>query len=77
MQPAKMFEGIKKSATPGMTKTAVSGVGDDAIFVGAPNFSSLWVKKGTAFLLARIYGLPPGEAETKLKSLATSAVAKL
>jgi len=77
MQSMKMFEGTKSSNVPNMTKTPVSGVGDEAIFTGMDKFSSLWVKKGTAVLLVRIYGLPVSDAQAKLKTLATSAVSKL
>ena len=77
MQNEKMFEGAKRGAAPNMTKTPVSGIGDEAIFVGAENFSSLWVRKGAKVLLVRIYGVVVGEAQTKLKTLATSAVSKL
>lgn len=72
MQSEKMFEGAKRGA-----KTAASGVGDEAFFTGVQNFSSLWVRKGTKHLLVRIYGLSVGEAQPKLKSLATTAVSKL
>lgn len=60
-----------------MTKTSISGVGDEAIFIGVQNFSNLWVRKGTTFLLVRVYGLPVDEAQTKLKALATNALSKL
>ena len=72
MQSDRMFEGAKRSA-----KTPVSGVGDEAFFTGLQNFSSLWVRKGTKYLLVRIYGLSVSEAQPKLKSLATAAVSKL
>jgi hypothetical protein len=78
MQSEKMFAGAKSSPTaPQETKTPVSGIGDEAIFNGVQNFSSLWVRKGTKFLLVRIYGLPVSEAQTKLKALATNALSKL
>ena len=77
MQNAKMFAGAKSSNAPKMTKVPVSGVGDEAFFEGVQNFSSLWVKKGSAFVLVRIYGLPVSEAQTKLKTLATNVVSKL
>jgi hypothetical protein len=77
MQSEKMFAAAKSSAPPNTTKRAISGVGDEAIFTGVQNFSSLWVKKGTKFLLVRIYGLPVSEAQTKLKVAATNAVSKL
>ncbi len=78
MQNEKMFAAAKSStAFPKQTKTAISGIGDEAIFIGVQNFSSLWVRKGTKFLLVRIYGLPISEAQPKLKALGTNAVSKL
>jgi hypothetical protein len=77
MQTEKLFAGAKSQAAPGATTTPVSGVGDEAIFTGVQNFSSLWVRKGAKFLLVRIYGLPVSDAQTKLKALGTDAVAKL
>jgi hypothetical protein len=71
MQNEKMFAGAKAGATP------MAGVGDEAAFTGVENFCSLWVRKGTKFLLVRIYGLPVSEAQPKMKTLATSAVSKL
>ena len=77
MQNAKMFAGAKSSNVPNTTKALVSGVGDEAFFEGVDNFSSLWVKKGTVFVLVRIYGVSVSEAQTKLKTLATNVVSKL
>ena len=77
MQSEKMFTAAKSSAPPKTTKTSISGVGDEAIFLGVENFSSLWIRKGTKFLLVRIYGLPVSDAQAKLKPLATNAVSKL
>ena len=77
MQTEKMFAGAKSSAAPGMTRASISGIGDEAIFIGAPKFASLWVRNGTKFPLIRIYGLPVNEAQTKLKALAADVVSKL
>ena len=77
MQSEKMFAAAKSSTPPKTEKTSISGVGDEAIFTGVQNFSSLWVRKGTKFLLVRIYGLTVSEAQTKLKSLAIDALSKL
>lgn len=77
IQYEKMFAAAKTNPAPGMTRTPVSGVGDEAVFIGAENFSSLWVRKGTTYLLVRIYGVPMSDAQTKLKALATAAVSKL
>jgi hypothetical protein len=77
MQSEKMFTAAKSSTPPKTEKTSISGVGDEAVFLGVENFSSLWVRKGTKFLLVRIYGLSVSEAQTKLKTLATNALSKL
>lgn len=77
MQSEKMFAAAKSSTAPQMTKTPISGLGDDAVFVGFQNFSSLWVRKDKKVLLVRVYGLPVSEAQTKLKALATDAVSNL
>ena len=45
MQSEKMFVGAKAGAAPNMTKTPISGIGDEAIFTGVENFSSLWCEK--------------------------------
>ena len=77
MQTEKMFDGAKRSAASMTTNKPISGIGDEAVFTGVPNFSSLWVRKGARFPLVRIYGLPVSEAETKLKALAADVVSKL
>lgn len=77
MQTEKMFDAVKASASPTMTKTVIAGIGDEAIFTGAPHFASLWVRKGTKFPLVRVYGLPVSEAQTKLKALGADVVSKL
>src|SRR5215469_12472092 len=63
MQSDKMFAGAKRGS-----KTSVSGIGDEAFFTGVQNFVSLWVRKGTKYLLVRAYGLPASEGEAKLKA---------
>ena len=77
MQSEKMFAVAKSSVPPETTKTSIAGLGDEAIFTGVQNFSSLWVRKGTKFPLIRIYGLSVSDAQTKLKALATNALSKL
>jgi len=77
MQSEKMFDAAKSSNPPNTTKTSISGVGDEAVFTGVENFSSLWIRKGTKFLLVRIYGVPLSDAQSKLKALAKDAVSKL
>ena len=77
MQKEQMFAAAKSSVPPSTTKSTISGIGDEAIFLGVQSFSSLWVRKGTKFLLVRVYGLPVSQAETKLKALGSNAVSKL
>jgi hypothetical protein len=77
MQSEKMFAAAKSSTPPKTTKTPISGIGDEAVFTGIQNFSSLWVKKGAKYLLVRIYGVSVDDAETKLKAAAAGAVPKL
>lgn len=77
LQTERMFAGAKSSATPGITKTPVSGIGDEAIFTGVQGLSSLWVRKEAQFPLFRVYGLPVSEAQTKLQALAAQVVPKL
>jgi hypothetical protein len=77
MQNEKMFAAAKASTVPKTTKTPMSGIGDEAIFEGTQSFASLWVRKGSKFLLVRIYGLPVSESQTKLRGLAANAISKL
>jgi hypothetical protein len=77
MQSEKMFTAAKSPGLAQTTKTSIPGLGDEAVFVGTENFSSLWLRKGTKFPLIRIYGLPVSAAQTKLKALATDVLSKL
>ena len=47
IQSEKLFVAAKSSATAKTTKTPISGLGDEAIFIGVQNFSSLSVRKET------------------------------
>ena len=77
MQNERMFAAAKSSVPPKTTKASISGLGDEAIFTGVQNFSSLWVKRGMKFVLVRVYGLSVSEAQTKLKAAATNVLSKL
>jgi hypothetical protein len=48
----------KSRQIPGLAITPVSGVGDDAISVAASSFVTLYVKKGSATFMVRVYGVP-------------------
>jgi hypothetical protein len=48
----------KTRQMPGVTKTSVSGVGDEAFAETAGNFTTLYVKKGSTIFMVRVYGVP-------------------
>lgn len=77
LQSERMFNAAKSSNMPQTTKSPVSGLGDEAVFIGMQGFSSLWMRKGTKFPLLRIYGVAVSDAQTKLKALAADALSKL
>ena len=48
----------KNSEHPGITKAAVSGVGDDALAMSLGPLTTLFVKKGSVTFMVRVYGVP-------------------
>ena len=70
-----------KMPLPGVTKTAVSGLGDDALFsilgTEAKQFVTLNVKKGSTAYLFKVYGPTVTEQMTMEKTLAGNVLAKL
>lgn len=70
-----------KMQMPGgkVTKTPVSGLGDEAIFTiaGSTPLGTLNVKKGDIVLSIHVYGLPPDQQKEKAITLAKEALAKL
>jgi hypothetical protein len=48
----------KTRQMPGVTKTPVSGVGDEAFSETAGGFTTLYVKKGSTIFMVRVYGVP-------------------
>jgi hypothetical protein len=70
-----------KMPLPGVTKTSVSGLGDDALFsiLGPADkqFVTLSVKKGNTAYLFKVYGPTVTEQMTMEKTLAGNALAKL
>src|SRR6476659_6331252 len=48
----------KTRPMPGVTKTSVSGIGDEAFAETAANFTTLYVKKGSTTFMVRVYGVP-------------------
>jgi hypothetical protein len=61
-----------------VTKTQVSGVGDQAVFgTTSGRLATITVKKGNFFFVVQIYGLPIEQLRKKEKVLALNVVAKL
>jgi hypothetical protein len=70
-----------KTPLPGVTKTPVPGLGDDAIFStlgsAAKQFVTLSVKKGNTAYLFKVYGPTVTEQMTMEKTLAGDVLSKL
>ena len=67
-----------KMPIKGITKTPVSGVGDDAIYATTPGLGTgLIFKKGASAFDVRVYGFPEDQIKAKEKTLALDVVAKL
>ena len=79
IQDAKAFDFAKKPSTSAtLVKTAVPGVGDDAVFntIGVVT-TTLTVKKGDAYFEVHVYGFSNDETKTMEKTLALEIVQKL
>jgi hypothetical protein len=67
-----------KAPLPNVTKTPVSGIGDDALYSTIGTFTTLSVKKGGAVFLVKAYGVPDqAKQEAIEKTLAGDVIAKL
>jgi hypothetical protein len=70
-----------KAPLPGVTKTSVSGLGDDAIFStlgpAAKQYVTLSVKKGNTAYSFKVYGPGVTEQMSMEKALAGNALANL
>jgi hypothetical protein len=67
-----------KMPVQGITKTPVSGVGDDAVSVTTPGVGTgLIFRKGASAFDVRVYGFPLDEIKAKEKTLALDLIAKL
>jgi hypothetical protein len=68
----------KTRQMPGITKSNVSGVGDDAIAETLGNLTTLFVKKGNTTFMVRVYGVAdPAKQLAIEKPIAQAVVAKL
>ena len=67
-----------KTPVKGITKTPVSGIGDDAYFIMTPGLGTgLNVKKGNSAFQIRVYGFSQDQIEAMEKALAQDALAKM
>jgi hypothetical protein len=71
------FAGAKIPRGKNVTNTAVSGVGDDAVYTIVGKLASLSVKKGNVAFVVRIYGFPLDQIEAKEKAFALAVLSKL
>jgi hypothetical protein len=58
------------------TRTAVDGLGEEAVFSTNGTICTLQVKKGSAVLDMHLYGFPPDQAKGKEIDLARAALAR-
>jgi hypothetical protein len=65
----------KTRLMPGVTKAAVSSVGDEAFALTAANFTTLYVKKGSTVFMVRVYGVPDPDRQLAIEKPIAQAVA--
>ena len=65
----------KNRQMPGLTNVPVSGVGDDAIDIAAGAFTTLYVKKGSATFMVRVYGVPDSAKQLAIETQIAKQVA--
>jgi hypothetical protein len=67
-----------KTPVNGITKTPVTGIGDDAYYTSTPGLgTALSVRKGTSAFLIRVSGFPEDAMKAFEKTLALDVLAKL
>jgi hypothetical protein len=76
LTPADRFNAAKMPV-PGVVKTPVSGLGDDAVYGGNNFYVALTVKKGNSAFEIVVSGFPVDESRGKEKALAQQVLAKL
>ena len=76
LTPADRFNAAKMPV-PGVVKTPVSGLGDDAVYGGNKFRVALTVKKGNSAFEIMVSGFPVEESKAKEKALAQDVLAKL
>jgi hypothetical protein len=77
ISPAERFEN-GKIPMQGITKTPISGVGDEAYYIDTPGLGmGLNVKKGASVFQVRVYGFPVDQVRAIEKTLAQEVLGKL
>jgi hypothetical protein len=78
--PVEQFNAAKATTLPGIMKEPISGVGDDAFYVGFSGAGrsglGLSVKKGSASFEIRVYGFEVDQAKPVAKTLAQQVAGK-
>jgi hypothetical protein len=78
--PVDQFNDGKTRTLPGITTEPVSGVGDDAFYIGYAGANraglGLVVKKGSSAFEVRVYGFDLNQAKVVAKTLAQDAATK-
>jgi hypothetical protein len=78
LQDPRAFAYAKMPVGHGVTKTPVSGVGDDAVSGTTPGLGTvLTVKKGSVVFVVHVFGFPTDQAEAKEKTLALQILSRL
>jgi len=65
----------KARQLPGVTKTAVNGVGDDAMAETVGNFVTLYVRKESAVFMVRVYGVPDASKQLAIEKPIAQVIA--
>jgi hypothetical protein len=66
-----------KTPVKRITKTPVSGIGEEAFYLTRPTDTELTVKKGSSVFRISVYGYSPDQTKTMGKALALDALSKL
>lgn len=78
LQDARVFPYAKAEVGHGIVKTAVTGIGDDAVYGTTPGLATvLTVKKGDVVFVVHVTGFPDEELKAKEKTLALQVLPKL